>query len=101
MRPFFIGMLPFLVLMLAAGAAILWATTKRFAALIQLIASSVVVLLLGVEELARHLSQTGRPEFWQWIRNPSIEAAGQIAIVISLIAFPVAYIWHALNERRI
>ncbi len=101
MRLFFYGLLPFLLLTLLVGAAILWTRTKRCAALIQLIACSIVSVLVAVDQLAFYLDSASRSGLLQLIRNPHVELVGQILIIASFVTFPGAYIWYVVRQKRI
>lgn len=101
LRLFFLGALPFLLLVLVVGAAVLWTRTKRPAALIQFIASSVVFVLVVLEQVAKYLDSIGKPALWQSIRDPQAESVAQILIIVSFVAFPAAYIWDAFRQKRI
>ncbi|HMG06401.1 MAG TPA: hypothetical protein VK581_13160 [Chthoniobacterales bacterium] len=90
-----------LLLTIAVGATLLWARTKRLPALIQVIACSVVFLMLASKQVAIHLRAAGMPAFYDFTGEPIIERITEITLPICFIAFSVGYFWHALTQRRI
>ena len=98
---FFEVLVPVAFLVLLAGTIVLWMRTKRGAVFVQLIASSLVCLFLGLETLARCLDGAGRSHLYDFIRRPEVQTIGQIALVIGFVAFPVGFLWYALTSKRI
>jgi hypothetical protein len=100
--PFFFNIvMPIIFGVLVVSAAVLWTKTKRASVLLQLIASSVILLMLFVEKLANHLMTTGRPQLFDFIRGSHVESAGQIVLIVSFVLFPAGYLWYALSQKRI
>jgi hypothetical protein len=93
----------FLLLLLAivVGAALLWARTNRLPALIQMIACSVVFLMLASKQVAIHLRAAGMPAFYDFTGEPIIERITEITLPICFIAFSIGYLWYALTQKRI
>jgi hypothetical protein len=100
--PFFFDIvLPTIFGVLVVSAAILWAKTKRASVLLQLIASSVIFVMLAIEQLASRLITAGKPQLFDFIRGSHVEPAGQFALIVGFVLFPVGYLWYALSQKRI
>src|SRR5437660_625011 len=93
--------LPTIFGILVVSAAVLWAKTKRTSVLLQLIASFVILVMLAIEQLAKHLMTAGKPQLFDFIRGSHVESAGQIVLIVSFVLFPVGYLWYALSQKRI
>src|SRR3954447_16082149 len=94
----FFNLLPLIFLCLVVGAAVLWKKTRHTAALLQLIASSLIFVLLAVESLAHYLVSAGKSELLGVIYGPHVQPVGQIAFLIAFVVFPVGYLWYALSH---
>ena len=94
-------LLPLFMLTFVIGAAVLWARTKRFAALVQCIACSLIFLFLLADLVAFHLMPTGKPELLDFMRDPNVRRVGEVVLIICLFGFPGGYLWYALREKRI
>jgi hypothetical protein len=92
----FFNLLPFIFLCLVVGAAVLWKKTKRAAVLLQLIASSLIFVLLAVESLAHYLVSIGKSQLLDVIYGPHVQPVGQIAFLVAFVVFTVGYLWYAL-----
>jgi hypothetical protein len=98
---FFDYVLPIFFLVVLVGAVVLWSKTRQAAALMQVIACSVIVALIAVEQVANYLMRAEKPQLWDSIHRPDVQLSGQIAFIICFIALPVGYLWYALIRERI
>lgn len=92
---------PVACLILFIGSVVLWAKTKQAVVLVQLIACSFVLFTVALETLANYLIKAGNPALFEAMHRPHVQVGGQIAVVISFIAFPVGYLWYAITQKRI
>jgi hypothetical protein len=68
-------------------------------ALLHFIASSVVFVLVVLEQIAKYLDSVGKPALWQAIRDLHAESVAQILIIVSFVAFAAAYIWDPFRQN--
>lgn len=94
-------LLPIIFLIFVVGSSVLWARTRRAAALVQLIACSVILMSLAVEKLADYLMRAGKPELFDAIHSSPVLLISQLALLVSFVVFPIGYLWHALSQKRI
>src|SRR6266536_6606933 len=96
---FFHYVLPIFFLIVLVGAVVLWSKTRQAAALMQMIACSVIVALIAVDQVADYLMRADKPQLWDAIHRSDVQLGGQIAFIICFIALPVGYLWYALTRE--
>ena len=93
---------PALALLLLIGVVILWRKTKRASVLLQLVAASILFVVIWLELLAQFLAIVcGRTEFLDALRTSTYMSVQWGAFVISGFGFPIGYLWYAISHKRI
>jgi uncharacterized membrane protein YoaK (UPF0700 family) len=82
-------------LCVVVGAAFLWRRTRRVSALVQLVASVLLLYGMSVEHFGWR--STGLDRYWSEPMRISMD----IAMFLGFALFPVSYLLYALRQRRI
>ena len=77
------------------GAAFLWRRTRRASALVQLVASVLILYGMCVSQFGWR--STGLDRYWSEPMRISMD----IAMFLGFVLFPVSYLMYALRQARI
>jgi hypothetical protein len=86
---------------LFAGATVLWIRTRRVTALLQLLASSVVLLACAMHALASYLTTIDRNTLSDTLRTPRAHLLIESALGLGIFVFSLTYFLYALGHKRI
>jgi hypothetical protein len=90
------GLLMFCVVI---GALLLWTRTKSAAALVQLVAASLLFVdwaVFAIYQLCLRIEPFGLDP----VATPEpFQAARRIVVLVALVAFPIAYVWYAFTLK--
>ena len=95
---------PFLLIAMGAalftGATVLWMRTRRVTALLQLLASSVVLLACATQALASYLKTVDRT-LSDTLGTPHADWFVSVALGLGIFTFSFTYLFYAFGHKRI
>jgi cbb3-type cytochrome oxidase subunit 3 len=90
-----------LLLCIVAGAALLWRRTRRASSLAQLVASVLLFVGFGLDQLRwRSVTPYDHSAYADVMRSAPIHIA-MSAWPIGFVVFAIGYLWYALTQKRI
>ena len=84
-----------LPLCIVVAAAVLWRRTRRISALVQLIASVLLLYGMIVDRYGWHSTGLDR------VYSQPLQISRDIALFLGVVSFPCGYLVYALTKRRI
>jgi hypothetical protein len=94
MRHFVQNVMPIAVpLCVVVGAAFLWRRTKRASALVQLVASALILYGMSLSQYGWR--STGLDRYW----SEPMRISMNITLFLGFLLFPVSYLLYALSKR--
>jgi hypothetical protein len=88
-----------LILCLAVGSVLLWSRTRRVSTLLQFISTTelfVFTLLFNLRSIL--VSDPFHPPLWARILSSDVV---EVAQVFGVVAFPIGYLWYAIQRKNI
>src|SRR4051812_27478797 len=86
---------------LLAGATVLWIRTRRVTALLQLLASSVVLVACATHALAFYLTTIDRNTLSDTLRTSHADLFINVGLGLGILVFSLTYLLYALGHKRI